>query len=183
MATLLLLSPALGVRGCACVITCDIATLQPSIHPYSKKHLPKKPGGGWMGGEGCWMWAGRGGALPSAPPSPARGSQPARHRPLLLTRMSVWCWVAARGLAGGCHRAQIQTVPGVSRECWDCPWEHFVAGQRGRLSSCLAPAWHGKEEARSPLSVSCLLAKPGLRSWRWAQPCRGSCVLPGAGTG
>lgn len=168
MATLLLLSLALGVHVCSHV-TLPLSSRHPSIQ--QKKNLPKNPGGAWMGGEECWTWAGRGGAGSPLLPSS-------------LSCMSMCCLMVAHGLAGGCLRAQIQTVPGVSRMCWDCPWEHFVSSQRGWLSSCLAPAWHGKEEALLGKTVSsCLLAKPGPRSWHWSQPCKGSCVEPGAGTG
>lgn len=68
---------------------------------------------------------------PPCSPLPCLSLTPSGRCPVVLTHMSMCCLVVARGLAGGCHIAQIQTVPGVSRRHWDCPWEHFVSSWGG----------------------------------------------------
>lgn len=128
MAMLLLLSPALGARGCAHV-TLPLSSLHPSTQQKNSAQKARRSLDGWRGVLDLG-WQRRSG-IPPAPPFPARHSHPAGHCPVVLTRMSMWCLVVARGLAGGCHIAQIQTVPGVSRRHWDCPWEHFVSSWGG----------------------------------------------------
>uniref|UniRef100_A0A8C3V064 ATP binding cassette subfamily A member 3 n=1 Tax=Catharus ustulatus TaxID=91951 RepID=A0A8C3V064_CATUS len=92
-----------------------------SFTRFHKNNPPKKPGGALDGWRGVLDlgWQRRSG-IPYAPLFLAPRSHPAGCCPLVLTRMSMCCLVVARGVAGGCHIAQIQTVPGVSRMCWEC---------------------------------------------------------------
>lgn len=117
-----------------------------------------------MGGEGHWTWDGRGGS--PLLPLPCPWLSPSGTRPTLLTRMSLCCLVVARGLAGGCHIAQIQTVLGAAGGAGIPPGSTLCPARGVQLSSCLAPAWHGKEEALSPLSAreNCLLLPP-CQAW------------------
>lgn len=100
-----------GVRGGACVCACDTATLQPSSS-IQQKHPPKKTG------EPGWVERGMGLGMaeedPLCSPPPCPWLTPSGMHPALLTRMSLCCLVVARGLAGGCHIAQIQTVLGAA---------------------------------------------------------------------
>lgn len=137
MAALLLLAPALGTRGCAHV-TLPLSSLHPSTQQKNSAQKAGRSLEGWRGVLDLgWQRRSR---IPPAPPFPARRSHPAGCCcPVVLTRMSMCCLVVARGLAGGCHIAQIQTVPGVGRRHWDRPWELFVSSQQGDSS---APVWH-----------------------------------------
>lgn len=151
MAALLLsgLWACVGVRVCAHV-TLPLSSLHPSIQ---QKTSTQKAGRSLDGWRGCWTAAGRGGAgspllLSSLPVARTRCSPPHPHPHVHC------CLVVARGLAGGCHIAQIQTVPGVSRMCWDHPGEHFVSSQgaAAQLLSGTCLAW----ERAGSVSFKCL---------------------------
>lgn len=189
-----LLSLARGVRVHVCShVTLPLCSLHPSIQQKNSAQNARRSLDGWRGVLDVG-WQRRSGIL-AAPLLPAPCSHPVPRCPGVLTRMTVCCSLVAHGLAGGCHRAHIQTVPGVSRMSWDCPWEHFVSSWRGWLSSCLAPAWHW--ERGGCVSFKCLrkLSPPaclpslargagtgpgrrrelcGARSWHWV---RGGVVL------
>lgn len=147
MATLLLLSPALGVRA---RVTLPLSSLHPSIQQKKSAQKARRSLDGWRGVLDLG-WQRRSG-IPPAPLFPSHRSHPAGRCAVVLTRMSMSRLVVARGLTGGCHSSD-PNPPWGPWEALGSPMGALCVQPEGWLSSCLTPAWLWEEEA---VSFNCL---------------------------
>lgn len=171
MATLLPLSPALGVRGCAHV-TLPLSSLHPSIQ---QKTSTRKAGRSrdWWGGVLDWGWQRRSGT-PPAPIFPAHVAHTQRDsargpHPRVHVLFGGCSWFSRRLSHSSDPKPSLGSAgcAGITHGSTSC------AARVGQLSSCLAPAWHG--ERGGSVSFNCL----GKRS----PPARLPSLARGAGTG